>query len=173
MSYRPQQIRVHYRTATRGAIPDGRTVDIRDQAGGQAAVLLDERHCSHLLADRITRLSMHQVVHGHWRQKWTGADRMRGPAEGLMMAVSRWERVPGHMLPSGRVVVAIEEDGSCVWLVDEDECTQQAQNEMNDLLLRLAGDGLWLQCWIQRPPPPTTASPAPPLTVPGAPLTLK
>ncbi len=89
-----------------------------------------------------------------------------------MLAVSRWERVPGHMMPSGRVVVGVEEDGSIVWLVDEDECTRQAQNDMNDLLLRLVGDGLWIQCWFGRRPPPPLASPAPLLTVPGAPLTL-
>lgn len=86
-----------------------------------------------------------------------------------MLAVSRWERVPGHMLPSGRVVVGVEEDGSIVWLVDEDECTRQAQNDMNDLLLRLVGDGLWIQCWFGRRPL-AAASPAPLLSAPGQPL---
>ncbi|WP_141307206.1 hypothetical protein [Streptomyces spinoverrucosus] len=96
----------------------------------------------------------------------------RRSAQGLMLAVSRWERVPGCMLPSGRVVVGVEEDGSIVWLVDEDECTRQAQNNMNDLLLRLVGDGLWIQCWFGRRPLPAVASPAPLLTAPGAPLVL-
>jgi hypothetical protein len=74
---------------------------------------------------------------------------MRRPAQGLGFAVSRWERVPGRMLPSGHAVYGVEEDGSGIWLVDEDECSQRVQNDMNDLLFRLAGDGLWIQCWLR------------------------
>ncbi|MBD0837405.1 hypothetical protein [Streptomyces sp. TRM68416] len=159
-----------YRTAARGEIPDGCVADIRDLPGNQAEVLFAPGHGSRRLVAGITRLASHQVVHGSWRQRWTGSNQARRPAQGLMKAVSRWERVPGHMLPSGRVVVCIEEDGSCVMLVDEDACTPQLQNAMNDLHLRLAGDGLWIQCWFNRRPMPTATSPAPVLTMPGSPL---
>ena len=171
MSYKPY-IEVQYQIAARDELPEGRVVDLQDRLGGQAAVLLDSDHCSDRLATAITRLSGHQVVHGIWRQRWTDDGRMNDPAQGLMVAVSRWERVPGHMLPDGRVVVCIEEEGSSVWLVDEDECTMRAQTEMNELLLRLAGDGLWVQHWIRRRPLPADSRPAPQLTAPGKPLTL-
>lgn len=168
MSYTPH-IQVRYRLARKGEIPDGRTVDIREQPGSQSAIVFAPGHSSRRLVDGITRLSSHQIVHGTWRQRWTDGGRMRCPAEGLMVAVSRWERVPGRLLPSGRFVVGVEEDGSCVWLVDEDECTQQAQNAMNDLLLRLAGDGLWVQCWLYRRPMRAPAGPAPLLITPAGP----
>lgn len=170
MSY-TAHIQVHYRIATRGEIPDGRTVDIQDQPGSRSAVLIAPGHSSVRLTRAITDLAGHQVVHGAWRQRWTTDGRMRDPAQGLMLAVSRWERVPARMMPSGRVVVAVEEGGSCVWLVDEDECSQRAQNDMNDLLLRLAGDGLWIQCWPHRRSLPASG-PAPVLTMPGEALAL-
>lgn len=171
MSYTPH-IQVRYRLARRGEIPDGRTVEIKEQPGSQSAIVFAPGHSSRRLVDGITQLSSHQIVHGTWRQRWTADGRMQRPAQGLMVAVSRWERVPGRLLPSGRVVAGVEEDGSCVWLVDEDECTQQAQNAMNDLLLRLAGDGLWVQCWFNRQPQSAAASPASPLTAPVGPYAL-
>jgi hypothetical protein len=169
MSYTPH-IRIQYRLATRGEIPDGRAVDIRDEPGGQAAVLLAPAECDIRVPAQITVLSSHQIVHGSWRQRWTDDGRMRRAAQGLGVAVSRWERVPRRMLPSGHAVYAVEDDGSCVWLIDEDDCTHQLQNEMNDLLLRLAGDGLWIQCWLQQRPPLADPGSAPLLAPPARPL---
>lgn len=171
MSYR-QRIKMQYRIAVPGELLAGRTFDIQEEPEGKVAVLLDGDHHSPRLARDITQLSRHQTVHGFWRQSWSEGGRMERPAEGLMMAVSRWERVPGRMLPSGRVVVVIEEDGHSVWLIDEDECTRRGQNDANDQLLRLAGDGLWLQYWFGRRRAPATARPAPLLTAPDTPLIL-
>lgn len=168
MSYTPH-IRVRYEIATQGQIADGRTIDILDRPGGQAAILLAPGHSSEPLAAEITRLSYHQIVHGMWRQRWTDDGRMRRPAQGLQVAVSRWETVPAHMMPSGRIVFGVEQDGSCVWLIDEDYCTRQLQNGMNDLLLRLAGDGLWIQMWLRRRPLQAAAA-SPLLAPPTQPL---
>lgn len=79
--------------------------------------------------------------------------------------MSRFERVPGRLLPGRHVVYGVEDDGSCIWLVDEDECTQRIQNDMNDFLFRLAGDGLWIQCWLRRlrAPAQSNLTPAAPL----------
>ena len=169
MSYR-RHIQVHYRIAAPGELPDGRIADIQDLPDSQAEVLFAPGHSSQRLVAGITRLASHQVVHGSWRQSWAGSNQARHPAQGLMMAVSRWERIPGRMLPSGRVIVGVEEDGSCVMLVDEDACTPQLQNAVNDLHLRLAGDGFWIQCWFDHWPLPTPTSPTPFLTAPQAPL---
>lgn len=158
MSYEPH-IEVRYRLAEQGEIPVGRTVDVRDRPGEQAEILLDPDHSGPHLPVGITLLSSHHIVHGLWRQRWTTDDRMRGPARGLRVAVSRWERIPGHRLPAGLAVYGVEEDGSCVWLVDEDECTMQLQNDMNDMLLRLAGDGLWIQVWLKHHPAAGTPGP--------------
>ncbi|TQE35440.1 hypothetical protein [Streptomyces ipomoeae] len=83
---------------------------------------------------------------------------MKRAAEGLMLAVARWETVPPHLMPTGHLVVPIEDDGSCICVIDERYCTRQLQHDMNDLLLRLAGDGLWIQCWFRHRKPPATAS---------------
>ncbi|OSZ56284.1 hypothetical protein OQI_33865 [Streptomyces pharetrae CZA14] len=169
MSYKPH-IQVRYQIDTDCQIPAGRTVVVRDQPGSRSVILLAPGHASEQLAQQITRLSGHQIVHGSWRQRWTTDGRMQRPAQGLGLAVSRWERVPGDMLPAGRIVLGVEHDGSCVWLIDEDECSRQLQNDMNDLLYRLAGDGLWLQVWFRRRPQlagpgryPLHAPPAAPL----------
>jgi hypothetical protein len=157
---------VRYRLAEQGEIPDGRTVDVKDRPGGQAEILLDPGNSGPRLPVGITLLCSHQIVHGLWRQRWTHDDRMRGPAQGLRVAVSRWERIPGHKLPAGLAVYGVEEDGSCIWLVDEDECSMQLQNDMNDMLLRLAGDGLWIQVWLKHHRAAIAAGPAlfPPFT---------
>ncbi|MFG2699571.1 hypothetical protein [Streptomyces sp. NPDC048386] len=151
MSYE-QRIQIEYRIADSGELSGGRAIDIRDQPGGRAAVLLDSNECRRRMPVEINKLSTHQIVHGTWRQRWTVEDRMNVPPQGRMLAVSRWERVPGRLLLAGRTVVAVEEAGKCVWLIDDDECTRRLQDEMNDLLLRLAGDGLWIQVWHGRRP---------------------
>lgn len=160
MSYEPH-IQVCYRTEGPGSMRGGCTVDIADRPGGQSTILLASSDCNRLVPQQITALSSHQIVNGQWRQRWTEDGRMRRPAQGLGLAVSRWERVPGRLLPSGHVVYGLEDDGSCIWLVDEDECTQRIQNDMNDLLFRLAGDGLWIQCWLRNTHAPSVISAAP------------
>lgn len=165
------QIRVEYRVAAQDELPNGRSVDITDRAGGQSEILMSPRHTSRRLSSEITALSGHQIVHGAWRQRWTSGSRMNAPAQGLGLAVSRWERVPTRLLPTGRTVAGVEQAGMCVWLIDEDECDQRAANDMNDLLLRLAGDGLWLQVWFRRRPSAAGAGPVP-LLAPLSPTAL-
>lgn len=95
---------------------------------------------------------------------------MKRPAQGLMLAVSRWETVPAHDLPDGQVVFGVAWRGTCIWLVSEDCCTRQLRDEMNDQLLRLAGDGLWIQVWFHRRPVPASPGSLPLLASPRAPL---
>lgn len=164
------RIKVRYRVAAQGEIPDGRLVDIRDRPGGQTEIRLDPLHTRRLLSDQFTSLSGHQIVHGSWRQRWTNDGRMMRPAQGLMLAVSRWETVPANDLPDGQVVFGVAWKGTCIWLVSEDYCTGQLRDAMNDQLLRLAGDGLWIQVWFHRRPVPTPCGSVPPLVAPRAPL---
>ncbi|WP_328439398.1 hypothetical protein OHA71_23965 [Streptomyces sp. NBC_00444] len=72
---------------------------------------------------------------------------MQQPAEGLGIAESSWEIVPANEMPRSRSVFPVEEDGSCVWLIRSGSCTTALQDEMNQMLVRIAGDGLWLQAW--------------------------
>ncbi|MGW3417017.1 hypothetical protein [Streptomyces phaeochromogenes] len=78
---------------------------------------------------------------------------MKRPPQGLGVAVSRWEAVPPRMMPRGHIAFGLSRGGSCIWLIDERYCTKQLQDDMNDLLLRLAGDGLWVQVWFWDWPP--------------------
>lgn len=162
MPYEPH-IRVRYQLASPDRIRNGRTVDIEDRPAAQSAILLASSDCTSLIPEQLTGLCTHQIVNGSWRQRWTRPGRMQQPAEGRGLAVSRFERVAGRLLPAGHVVYGIEDDGSCIWLVDEDECTHRIQNDMNDFLFRLAGDGLWVQCWLRRLNAPAPADLAPPV----------
>ncbi|WP_405930358.1 hypothetical protein [Streptomyces sp. NBC_00827] len=56
-------------------------------------------------------------------------------------------------MPPGHIVFGVSQGGSCVWLIDDRYCTHQLRDDMNDLLLRLAGDGLWIQVWFWDWPP--------------------
>lgn len=160
MPYTP----VEYRTADRDDLPDGCTVDIRTGTGS-AAVLLSRQHVGDRLPHELTSHSSHQAAHGSWRR--TGRD---APA-GHPLSVTRLERVPTDMLPTGRAAIAIEEAGSCIWLVDEGECTRQLQNDMNDKLYELTRQHIWLQVWFTCRRQPSETSPTPGLR-PQAPLLL-
>jgi hypothetical protein len=151
MSHTPR-IQVHYRVATSGEIRNGRTVDIRDTPDGQAVILLHPGETREPMPAQFTQLSSHHIVHGIWRQRWTDEERMTSPAQGLRVGISRWETAPSAMMPAEQIVVPVEHDRSCVWVIDEAYCTPRLLGDMNDLLLRLAGDGLWIQCWFPRRP---------------------
>ncbi|MEW2567698.1 hypothetical protein [Streptomyces sp. NPDC047070] len=114
-----------------------------------ADIFLHPLHVRERLAWDFNWLTRHQVGDGLWQQNWTHEGRMQEPAEGLNVAVSRWEIVPAIAMPSDRVVVAIEEEGSCIWLIREGYCTHALRDAMNVMLERIAGDGLWLQYWYE------------------------
>ncbi|QQM44969.1 hypothetical protein [Streptomyces liliifuscus] len=159
------KIKVLYRTAEAGEIRDDRTVQIEDQPGSQSEILLHRHHTmGDALPRAFTRLSGHQIVHGSWRQRWTDDGRMTRPPQGLGLAVSRWEAVPADEMPAGQIVFGLSQGGSCVWLIDDRYCTERLVDDMNALLLRLAGDGLWIQCWFRDWPPRVLHAPPPLLT---------
>ncbi|MGW0599921.1 hypothetical protein ACWD11_22595 [Streptomyces sp. NPDC002776] len=162
MSYTPHTL-VQYRLAEDGELDDGCLVDMRTPAANRVAVLFSPPQIDERLTHQLTRLSSHQVAHGAWRQSGSAVP------EGQWLSVTRWERVPGSWLPTGWLVLGVEEAGSCIWLVNEDACTQRLQHGMNDLLYRLASKGVYLQCWFRCSPPPAGALPEPVLR-PSAPL---
>lgn len=159
------RIRVHYRIAKTGEIPDGKAVHIDERPGRQADILIDPLHTPGTMLPAVfTRLCSHLIVHGSWRQRWTDDDRMRRPAQGLGLAVSRWEAVPARRLPRGQIVFGLSQGGSCIWLIDDRFCTEQLVDDMNNLLLRLAGDGLWIQVWFSAWPPRAALPPRLPVS---------
>ena len=156
---------VQYRWAEEGELEEGCIVDMRAPAANRVAVLFSPPQISERLARQLTRISSHQVAHGAWRQGGAPAP------EGQWLSVTRWERVPGAWLPAGWLVAGAEEAGTCIWLINEDECTHRLQNDMNDMLYRLARRGVYLQCWFRCPPDSAGAAPDPVLR-PSAPLTV-
>jgi hypothetical protein len=156
-----------YHLGFSGRIPSGRLIYAEDHEGGVADVYLQSQHAREQLVWELNWVTRHQVGYGLWRQRWTHEGRMTQPAERLGVAVSRWEFVPARQMPRGRSVFPIEEDGSCVWLIRSGCCTPALLDEMNELLERIAGDGLWLQAWPEEqdlPVGPATLAPllAPP-----------
>ncbi|HZF92098.1 hypothetical protein [Streptomyces sp.] len=130
-----------------GRIPSGQLIHVEDHPGEVAEIYLHRLHVRSPLLWQINWLTRQQVGYGLWRQRWTEDGRMCAPAEGLGVAVSRWDIVPASEMPSDCYVFPVEDDGSCVWLIRVGYCTVELQSEMNRMLERIAGDGLWLQDW--------------------------
>lgn len=167
MSYTPH-IEMRCRIAEPGEITNGRVLQIGDAEDGCVDVLVDGEHGTVRLVVQLNQIWAHTIVDGTWRQRWTHDGRMDEPAQGLGLCLSLLERVPSHRLPTGHVAYGIEREGACVWLIDEDECTKELQDDVNDLYLRLAGDGLWIQVWLRKRPP-LIPSPRRPLLAPTVP----
>ena len=146
MPYQPH-IQIVYRTARPGEIPDGRAAYIHEAPGGQAEMLLAPGEVWGPLPEQASLQSADQMVHGEWRPQWTEDGRMKRPALGKLLGVSRWEAVSPDELPPGHLIHPISRAGSCVWAVAWDSHTPRVRHEVNDLLLRLAGDELWKQHW--------------------------
>jgi hypothetical protein len=150
-----------YHLARAGQMPPGRLVHPEDRPGGQADIYLDPLHIRPTLVRELNWLSRHQVGNGLWRQHdWTHDGRMQEPAQDLGVAFSRWEIVPGAVMPRGHAVIPVEERARCIWLIREGECTAEMRDAMNEMLGRVAGDGLWRQSWYDRPEPHPGEGPA-------------
>lgn len=162
-----------YHLAGPGQIKPGRLVYVDDREDSTSDIYLHHLHVRSDLVWELNWLTRHQVGDGLWRQRWTNPGRMQEPPEGLGIAVSRWEIVPKSDMPRGRTVFPAEQDGSCIWKIRSGCCTGEMRDEMNRMLERIAGDGLWLQSWYERggrsglrtAPDPLLASPTMPLNV--------
>lgn len=130
-------LRVEYRLAQRGELARGRAVDMVEWPGGRVTIALAPAECSDRLAAQCNKQSGVQFVTGKWRRRET---------KDTVQADFRWDRVARHQLPNGCSVAAIEQEGSLVWAVDENDCTHRLQVEVNELLKRCTRD-LWTQHW--------------------------
>lgn len=147
-----------------GHIAPGRLIRVDDWEGGQSDIYLHPLHVREALVHELNSLSLHQIGHGLWRQRWTDDGRMSDPVEGLGYNVSRWEFVSADQMPKALCAFPIDEDGSCIWQIKAGYCTTDLLDEMNAMLERIAGDGLWLQAWHEEQQVPIL--PAAPLLTP-------
>lgn len=136
-----------YHVAQLGQLAPGQLIHVEDRPGGVVDIYLHPLHARSELVWDFAWLMRHQVGNGLWRQRWTTDGRMAKPAQGYGIAESRWEIVPARSMPRGVTVVPIEEPGSCVWLIRSGYCTRAMRDAMNEMLERIVGDGLWIQCW--------------------------
>lgn len=130
-----------------GVRQPGRLIRIDDSPDGQSDVYFHPLHIRAPLVHQLNQLGLHQVGHGLWRQRWIAPGSVNQPVEGLRVAESRWDIVPSREMPKRRHVVPIEEDGRCIWHIKAGYCTAALADEMNQMLERIVGDGLWLQSW--------------------------
>lgn len=142
----------------------GRLVHVEDHPGGWADIYLHALDVRNPLVSEFNRVTRHLVGCGLWRQRWTDDGRMQQAPRGLGIALSAWEIVPGNEMPRGYQVFPVEQDGSCIWLIRAGACTTALVDEMNAMLDRIAGDGLWLQGWYKRPGDEAWPSPVPSLS---------
>lgn len=159
----PHQTSAVYHLDFAGRIPPGRTLGVEDHKGGTADIFLHPLHAREPLVWGLNWVTRHQVGYGLWRQRWTDDERMKRAARGLGVAVSRWEIVPRREMPRDRYVFPVEQEGSCIWLIRSGCCTVDLRDDMNVMLERIAGDGLWEQAWRQGQKP-GGAVPTPVLT---------
>ncbi len=138
-----------YRIGQPGQIPPGRLIYVEDHEGARADIYLHPLHARSALCWELNWLTRQQVGYGLWRQNWTHEGRMQEPSQGLGVAVSRWGIVPAWAMPRDRAVFPTEWEGACIWLVREDTCTAALRDDMNVMLERIAGDGLWRQAWYE------------------------
>lgn len=136
-----------YHLDTLGVRQPGRLIRIDDSPGGNSDVYFHPLHIRAQLVTELNQLGLHQVGHGLWRQRWIAPDRVDQPVEGFDLAESRWEIVPAREMPRRRCIVPIEEDGRCIWHIKAGYCTAALAAEMNQMLERIVGDGLWCQSW--------------------------
>ncbi|MFC8365574.1 hypothetical protein ACFUIY_37600 [Streptomyces griseorubiginosus] len=155
-----------------GRIPKGQVIHVDDRPGGQADVYFHPLHVREPLLWELNSLSHNHVGFGYWRQRWTHEGRVQEEAEHLGVAVSAWKIVSPDEMPDDRHIFFIENKGTCLWLVRSGYCTVTVQNQMNAMLLRAAGDGLWEQSWddgqdLPKPRPcvPLVAPPLVPTSV--------
>lgn len=125
----------------------GRLIRIDDIPGGHSNVYFHPLHIRAQLVHELNQLGLHQVGHGLWRQRWVAPGRVDQPVEGFDLAESNWEIVPAGEMPRRRCIVPIEEDGRCTWHIKAGTCTAELAAEMNSMLERIVGDGLWRQPW--------------------------
>ncbi len=156
-----------YHVASPGRVPPGKLVHVVDHPDSTADIYFHPLHVRSDLVWDFNWVSRHQIGHGLWRQRWTDDGRMLQPAEGHCIAISRWEIVPASEMPRRLTVMPVEEKGSCIWLIKEGRCTIAMRDAMNQMLERIAGDGLWLQQWFDVRELSSAPAPAPTL-VPSA-----
>ncbi|MGW6910226.1 hypothetical protein [Streptomyces sp. NPDC054940] len=152
-----------------GRIPPGQLIHVEEGAGGVAYTYFHPLHVREPLVWQLNWIVRHMVGYGLWRQRWTHEGRMQEPTEDLGVAVSRWEFTPGTTLPRDRHVVSVEVDGHNIWLIRAGSCTTALRDAMNQMLDRIAGDGLWYQAWNEDQGIPERTVTLAPLIAPPAP----
>lgn len=50
-------------------------------------------------------------------------------------------------LPDGRAIIGVEQEGRFTWLAAKDHVSEQARDEMVELLSRIVREGWWVQNW--------------------------
>ncbi|MFE3657305.1 hypothetical protein [Streptomyces sp. NPDC059165] len=138
---------IRYELAAERELPEGRLVHVTETAG-LAVVQLHERHVHDpRLAEQLTEFSRPIHEYGRWAQDWTeGADphRTEKPAEGSL-ARAWWEFWPAHEMPDGDACRPFERPGEMFWAIREGAISDELLAEMNGVLQRVVGDGLWKQ----------------------------
>lgn len=137
-----------------GRIPKGQVIHVDDRPGGQADVYFHPLHVRESLVWELNWLSLNHVGLGYWRQRSTHEGQVHEGAQNLGIAESAWKIVPRSEMPDDRHIFFAELKGTCLWLVRSGYCTVTVQDEMNAMLLRAAGDGLWEQSWEDGQEPP-------------------
>lgn len=161
--YQPH-LQLAFRIADPHEFPDDRTVHVKELSEGRLEFLLRVGHAWPSVAEQATLYGAHDVVHGEWRQDWAHSERFERPALGRLLGTFRWEGVPPDEMPDGHAYCNLTYVTGSVGLVRSDATTHRLRNDMNDVLLRAAGDGLWNHHWPIGRPPATGTRPTPLLT---------
>lgn len=128
------------------SLPDGKLVRVIERPG-TAIVQFVRAQARPTLMDYMTGMVQDVLDQKLWVQVWVpGEPRLDGPIEGLGIAKARWELTPpGIKLPDP--AHAFEKDGEFIFLIEDGEAQPAAVAQYNQILTRIASDGLWQQNW--------------------------
>ncbi|WP_236241187.1 hypothetical protein [Streptomyces sp. CC228A] len=119
-------------------IPPGHVVTILDTPG-IATVVVRPGHARQRLLDALAREQTAILETGEWMRQSPGDTDEPAPT----VHSARWELVPAHKLPDGRLCLPVERNGEHVWLIRDGEASPELVAEMTERLTALVRAGVW------------------------------
>jgi hypothetical protein len=140
------------------SLPHGRSIWV-DEEPGRADVHILRGEATQAFCTRMTEMHEHILSEAFWVQVWEeGALRVGAPPQRLGFAHATWE-IDDENNTVGELAVPLERAGRFVWMIRAGHVKPTAVAEMNQLLLRIVGDGLWQQRWAGGPQEPAASVP--------------
>lgn len=142
--------RISFEIDRRAKIPAGKVCRLDEQDGGVTVLIRRGEARSNFCR---TMTALHQQIQdadGPWGQTWDDGQRgsrVDESPQGLGLAECVWKIVSPARLPRGVDCLPLETPGRLVWAIRAGCASARLCDEMNAYMVRVVGDGLWVQRW--------------------------